>query len=94
MTGKIYIVGAGPGDSGLLTLRGFEVLKRADTVIYDHLAGEGIIAMIPENAERIDAGKIAGYHKLSQREIEAAMTERALSGKNVVRLKGGDPYGR
>ena len=92
MTGKIYLVGAGPGDSGLMTLRGLEVLKRADVVIYDNLVGEGIIAMIPENAERIDAGKTAGYHKLSQKKIESAMIERALSGKIVVRLKGGDPF--
>ena len=92
MTGKIYLVGAGPGDSGLMTLRGLEVLRRADVVIYDHLVGEGIIAMIPENAERIDAGKFAGHHKLSQNEIESAMIERALSGRIVVRLKGGDPY--
>lgn len=88
----IYIVGAGPGDYGLLTLRGYEVLKRSDVVIYDHLVGEGILALIPENAEAIDAGKFAGSHRLSQWEIESAMIERALSGKTVVRLKGGDPY--
>lgn len=88
----IWLVGAGPGDSGLLTLRGREVLSRADVVIYDHLVGEGIIAMIPENAERIYAGKVPGSHTLTQREIEALMIERASSGKNVVRLKGGDPF--
>ncbi len=88
----IYIVGAGPGDSGLLTLRGYEVLRRADVVIYDHLVGEGILAMIPESAERIDAGKFAGNHTMSQSEIESAMITLAMSGKNVVRLKGGDPY--
>ncbi|MBQ3447396.1 MAG: uroporphyrinogen-III C-methyltransferase, partial [Synergistaceae bacterium] len=92
MKGKIYLVGAGPGDSGLLTLRGREVLGRADVVIYDRLVGEGVLAMIPETAERIDAGKSPGNHTMSQREIESAMIDRALSGKIVVRLKGGDPY--
>ena len=92
MTGKIYLVGAGPGDSGLMTLRGLEVLRLADAVIYDHLVGEGVLAMIPENAQRIDAGKIAGSHNLSQDEIESAMIEIASHGKIVVRLKGGDPY--
>lgn len=92
MTGKIYIVGAGPGDYGLMTVRGLEVLRRADSVIYDRLVGEGITAMIPENAERIYAGKSAGKHELSQAEIESAMIDRALRGKTVVRLKGGDPF--
>ena len=88
----IYIVGAGPGDAGLLTLRGYEVLKRADAVIYDNLVGDGILSLIPENTEAIDAGKTAGNHKLSQDEINAKMTALSHSGKNVVRLKGGDPY--
>ncbi|MBQ7593216.1 MAG: uroporphyrinogen-III C-methyltransferase [Synergistaceae bacterium] len=88
----IYLVGAGPGDLGLLTLRGYEVLRRADVVIYDRLVGEGILALIPANAERIDAGKSSGSHTLSQREIEAVMIERARENKNVVRLKGGDPF--
>ncbi len=88
----IWLVGAGPGDSGLLTLRGYEVLKRADVVIYDRLVGEGILAMIPEEAERIDAGKSSSSHTLSQQQIESLMIEYARSGKNVVRLKGGDPY--
>ena len=88
----IWLVGAGPGDSGLLTLRGREVLRGADVVIYDRLVGEGILAMIPENAELIDAGKSSGSHTLTQREIESVMIARAREGKNVVRLKGGDPY--
>ena len=82
LTGKIWLVGAGPGDSGLLTLRGYEVLKRADVVIYDRLVGEGILAMIPEGAERINAGKTAGNHSMPQREIEALMISRARDGKN------------
>ena len=88
----IYIVGAGPGDIGLLTLRGREVLRRAEAVIYDNLVGEGILSMIPEGAEMIDAGKTAGHHKLTQSEITTMMIELAVSGKTVVRLKGGDPY--
>ena len=88
----IYLIGAGPGDLGLLTLRGHEVLMKADVVIYDHLVGDGILAMIPESAEKIDVGKIAGYHKISQREIENLIIEKAKIYKNVVRLKGGDPF--
>ena len=88
----VWLVGAGPGDAGLLTLRGREVLESADVVIYDHLVGEGILAMIPESAGRIDAGKQAGNHTMPQREIESMMVSLAREGKRVVRLKGGDPY--
>ena len=88
----IYLIGAGPGDSGLLTLRGHEILMKADVVIYDNLVGEGVLAMIPESAEKIDAGKIAGSHKISQREIENLIIEKAKIYKNVIRLKGGDPF--
>ena len=90
----IFLVGAGPGDSGLLTLRGREVLLRADVVIYDRLVGDGILAMIPETAEKIDAGKIAGTHRISQRDIENLIITKAKSdkNKNIVRLKGGDPF--
>ena len=88
----IYLIGAGPGDSGLLTLRGYEILMKADVVIYDRLVGEGVLAMIPESAEKIDVGKIAGSHKVSQCEIEKIIIEKAKTYKNVVRLKGGDPF--
>ena len=88
----IYLIGAGPGDSGLLTLRGHEILMKADVVIYDRLVGEGVLAMIPERAEKIDVGKIAGSHKVSQREIENLIIEKAKIYENVVRLKGGDPF--
>ena len=88
----IYLIGAGPGDSGLLTLRGHEILMKADIVIYDRLVGEGVLAMIPESAEKIDVGKISGSHKISQREIEKIIIEKAKIYKNVVRLKGGDPF--
>ena len=89
---KVYLVGAGPGDAGLLTLRGYEVLKKADVVIYDRLVSDAVLAMIPEHAELIDAGKSSGNHTLSQREIESLIIEKARSGKKVVRLKGGDPF--
>ena len=89
---KVYIVGAGPGDSGLMTLRGYEVLRRADVVIYDRLVSDSILAVIPEHAIMIDAGKSCSSHTLTQREIESLMIEYALNGKIVVRLKGGDPF--
>ena len=88
----IYLIGAGPGESGLLTLRGCEILKKADVVIFDRLVGDGVLAMIPEDAEKIDVGKTAGFHKISQREIEKLIIEKAKIFKNVVRLKGGDPF--
>ena len=88
----IWLVGAGSGDYGLMTLRGAEVLRRADVVIYDRLIGDGILAMIPETAEKIDAGKISGSHKISQTQINELIIENSKSGKNVVRLKGGDVF--
>ncbi len=89
---NVYIIGAGPGDSGLLTVRAQEILKRAEVVIYDRLVSDSILAMIPENAELIDAGKSSGSHKLSQREIESLIIKLAKTGKNIIRLKGGDPF--
>ena len=87
-----YIVGAGPGDPGLLTLRARELLESAEVVIYDRLVSEGILAMIPDSAIRIDAGKSSGSHKISQREIEELIINHAKLGKRVIRLKGGDPF--
>lgn len=89
---NVYIVGAGPGDSSLLTVRAQEILKRAEIVIYDRLVSDGILAMIPENAELIDAGKSSNSHKLSQREIESLIIKLAKTGKIIIRLKGGDPF--
>ena len=88
----IWLVGAGAGDYGMFTLRGLEVLKRADVVIYDRLVGESILSLIPDNAVRIDAGKISGHHKISQNDIQNLIINYAQNGKNVVRLKGGDPF--
>ena len=92
MAGKVYLIGAGPGDAGLLTCKGREVLSRAEVVVYDALVGAEILAMVPREAERIDAGKRAGNHRLHQWEINQLLLDKALEGKMVVRLKGGDPF--
>ncbi|MBQ9564928.1 MAG: uroporphyrinogen-III C-methyltransferase [Synergistaceae bacterium] len=90
--GKVWLVGAGPGDAGLLTLRGREVLEDAEAVVYDRLVGSGVLAFIPEGAEKFDVGKSGGSHPIPQREIEALLVDLAKQGKRVVRLKGGDPF--
>jgi uroporphyrinogen III methyltransferase / synthase len=90
--GRVYLVGAGPGDPGLLTLRGAEVLRAAEVLLYDALAGEPIVALAPPRCERIFVGKRAGEHALAQTEIEALMIAKAREGRRVVRLKGGDPF--
>ncbi len=92
MKGKVWLVGAGPGDVGLLTLKGREVLEQAEIVVYDSLVGEGIFKFIPQEAEMIVAGKRAGRHKMAQEEINRLLLGKALEGKQVVRLKGGDPF--
>ncbi|MEM2093501.1 MAG: uroporphyrinogen-III C-methyltransferase [Candidatus Bathyarchaeia archaeon] len=90
--GKVYLVGAGPGDPKLLTLRAVEVLKEADVVIYDRLVNREILKLAPESAEKIYAGKASGKHTLSQEEINSLIVKAAMDGKTVVRLKGGDPF--
>jgi uroporphyrinogen III methyltransferase/synthase len=94
--GKVYLVGAGPGDPGLLTRRGEAVLSLAEVVVYDHLASARLLELAPPGALRIRAGKSIGHCTLSQREIEALLIEHARAGRTVVRLKGGDPlvFGR
>ena len=92
MVGKVWLVGAGPGDAGLFTLKGKKVLEDADVVVYDALVGEGVLSMIPEKAERIFAGKRSGHHFLKQDETNRVLFEEAQKGKKVVRLKGGDPF--
>ena len=89
---RVTLVGAGPGDEGLLTLRGAQRIQNADVVLFDRFVGEGILAMIPEKAEKIDVGKNAGDHPVPQEEINRLLLEKALQGKEVVRLKGGDPF--
>lgn len=91
-TGKVALVGAGPGDEGLLTLRGKEWLERADVVIYDHLANERLLRFTRPGTEFIYAGKKAGRVTLTQDQINALLIERSRLGEIVVRLKGGDPF--
>jgi uroporphyrinogen III methyltransferase / synthase len=91
-TGKCFLVGAGPGDLGLVTLRAKECIEEADVIIYDYLSNPEMLKWAPENAEIIYAGKKAGAHTLTQDEINEFLVEKARAGKQVVRLKGGDPF--
>lgn len=91
-TGTVYLVGAGPGDPGLLTLRGRECLAQADVVVYDNLAGTELLDHVPAGSERIYVGKQASRHTMKQDEINALLVARAKDGNAVVRLKGGDPF--
>lgn len=88
----VYLVGAGPGDPGLVTVRGLECLRRAEVVIYDYLAGEALLCHAPADAELIYAGKVGGRHNQEQDEINQLLITKACDGKVVVRLKGGDPF--
>ena len=90
--GKCFLVGAGPGDPGLLTLRGNEVLGRAEVVVYDNLANPELLGLAPETAELLYAGKKPDDHSMSQEEINRLLVEQTAAGRLVVRLKGGDPY--
>ena len=90
--GKVYLVGAGPGDPGLFTLKGKGLLEYADVVIYDALVSAAILQMINPQAEKLDAGKRRGRHSLSQDEITQLLINKAQSNAVVVRLKGGDPF--
>lgn len=92
MKGKVWLVGAGPGDAGLITVKGFEVLQKAQVVVYDSLVAPSVLAMMPAGAKKIDVGKRAGNHKVIQEEINRILFEEALEGNRVVRLKGGDPF--
>ncbi|PSB28139.1 uroporphyrinogen-III C-methyltransferase [Stenomitos frigidus] len=90
--GKVYLVGAGPGDPGLITLKGKTLLECADVVVYDALVSMPVLAMINPQAEQINAGKRRGMHSLKQEEITPLLIEKAQTAAIVVRLKGGDPF--
>lgn len=90
--GKVFLVGAGPGDPDLITLKGKKLLEKADVVIYDYLANPKLLSYCRENAEKIYVGKKGGSHTLSQQEINRLIVQKAKEGKLVVRLKGGDPF--
>lgn len=92
MNAFVSLVGAGPGDPGLLTRRGFEVLRSADVVVYDALVGAELLDFVRSDAEQIFVGKRAGHHSMTQDEINEVLIEKAREGKKVCRLKGGDPF--
>src|SRR5664280_2392633 len=90
--GKVYIIGAGPGDAGLITIKAVDCLRLADVVIYDNLVNEELLKYAPEQARFIYAGKKGGDHTLSQDAINDLLVQEALAGNIVARLKGGDPF--
>lgn len=90
--GFVYLVGAGPGDPGLFTLKGKRILQSAEVIIYDRLVNEKILAFAPGNAELIYVGKESSHHSLPQEEINQLLVSKAAEGKRVIRLKGGDPF--
>src|ERR1051325_6995867 len=90
--GTVYLVGAGPGDAGLLTLRGAELLRRADVVIYDVLVNPELLHLAPASAELISRGSRGTAEALTQEQLNALLVAKAREGKCIVRLKGGDPY--
>lgn len=90
--GRAALVGAGPGDPELITLKGARLLREADVLIYDNLVSDGLLELVSPTAERIFVGKMAGNHTLPQEDICQLLVDKALAGKFVVRLKGGDPF--
>ena len=90
--GIVYIVGGGPGDPGLITVKGLNCLRQADVVLHDRLVAQELLSEVPAQAELIDVGKEPTRHRRSQDEINVLLIEKAREGKNVVRLKGGDPF--
>lgn len=92
MKGNVILVGAGPGDPGLLTQKGRQALEQAQVVVFDRLVSPAILALIPSGAEAIDVGKESSHHPVPQEQINRILLEKAQAGKRVVRLKGGDPF--
>ena len=91
-SGIVYLIGAGPGDPGLMTVRGLELIRRADCIVYDYLANEAFLLEASPQAEIIYVGKKGGDHTLPQKDINQLLVDKARAGKIIVRLKGGDPY--
>jgi uroporphyrin-III C-methyltransferase len=92
VTGRVVLVGAGPGDPDLITVKGAKALAEADVVVYDRLVAPGLLRLAPEGTERIYVGKQPGGHAMKQEQINAVLVEHALQGHTAVRLKGGDPF--
>ena len=92
MQGKVYLIGAGPGDPGLMTLKGKDILCHADVIIYDYLANKAFLEYAKPQAELIYVGKKGGDHTMAQEQINQLIVEKSKAGKDVARLKGGDPF--
>jgi uroporphyrin-III C-methyltransferase len=92
MRGEIYLVGAGPGDPELITVKGLRLIREADVIVHDSLIGIGLLDVARPQAEIVDVGKRGSHHKAEQEEINGLLLRKAAEGKKVVRLKGGDPF--
>ncbi|MEI3219380.1 MAG: SAM-dependent methyltransferase [Lachnoclostridium sp.] len=91
-TGRVWLVGAGPGDEELLTVKAKKLIKEADVIVYDALVSMEILSCIPADKEMINVGKRSGHHPVPQEEINKILLTEAKKGKKVLRLKGGDPF--